>query len=165
MRSASPFYAFALFALLATSPALAEDKAAPAAEAAPVAAPAAKEVEMLHRPLCAIEGVVTALQKIEKSAWADGAPSNFSTVEVQISLRVATRTPYRANDKDAIEFCKTTQGGTEVRSYKLCSPTPVKAGDYVTATEGNDTGTASVASCLFDLSVKPAGSLPKKEMQ
>lgn len=112
--------------------------------AAPAAAKASDAV-------CEVNGFVTAIEKVERSAWDDGAPSPFSTVETRITLKIAERMP---RDKGvAGESCKKT-GEDALVTYKLCSPTKVKVGDTILATEGIETGSAHALGCLFDVSVK-----------
>jgi hypothetical protein len=99
---------------------------------------------------CDIIATVMAIEKIEKSAWQDGAPSSFSTVETRITIRISGSAPHAADSKSA---CATTPAA-ETKTYKLCSPTPVKAGNIIRATEGMDTGANSALGCLFDISVQ-----------
>jgi hypothetical protein len=99
---------------------------------------------------CDITGTVMSIEKIEKSAWQDGAPSAFSTVETRIAVRINQRTPHTAGNNAACPASLVT----ETKTYKLCSPTPVKAGSVIRATEGIDTGANSALGCLFDISVQ-----------
>jgi hypothetical protein len=100
--------------------------------------------------VCDITGVVNKLQNVERSPWTDGTPSTLNTTEIDISVAVKDRRPHDKNT--AAGSCKAAAAG-EVHTYKLCSPTQVKAGDNIHAVEGLRTGPAHAASCLFDLTV------------
>ena len=74
-------------------------------------------------PYCKITGTVSTLEKVQKSPWADGAPSPFSTEEIHVAVNVDDCVPH---DKEAdTGACGGDKG--KILTFKLCSPTPVKA--------------------------------------
>jgi hypothetical protein len=98
--------------------------------------------------VCEVMGVVSGLKDIQRSPYADGAPTLMAeNFERSISISVNERRPHYKNTDQGL--CKALTG--EVRTYKLCSRTPVAKGDRIHATEGAATGSAS--RCLFDLVV------------
>ncbi len=100
-------------------------------------------------PPCDITGVVSSVQLVERSPWADGTPSTLSTTQTEISVVVKSRAPHYTNSQ-AKDLC--TASSAQKITYKLCSPTKVKQGDYIRATESSATKSGS-SSCLFDLVV------------
>lgn len=114
----------------------------------------------MNSNVCDIAGTVLRVRKVDKSPWGSEAPSQMNTVETQISISIDMRTPHR---KDAAENhpCNTTPKGT-LRTYKLCSPRPVRQGDRIQATEGINTGNARSIGCLFDIKVVAAAPVLKK---
>lgn len=103
--------------------------------------------------VCDVVGTIVRLNQVQRSPWTDGTPSTMMTVETHLSVHIDDRTPH---DKDAAadDPCHKKIAG-EKRTYKLCSPTPVKQGDRIHGTEGTQTGSAYVVGCLFDLVVLP----------
>ena len=106
--------------------------------------------------VCEITGVVSKLEEVARSPWADGTPTaDLNSLETAISVKVNDRKPhYRDTPSDSV--CNRGARG-EVLTYKLCSSTPVKAGDQIHATEGFRTGPGTLPACLFDIE-----KLPKK---
>lgn len=153
------FAAFACVAGVFASDARAVEQAAPA----PVAEAPAKElsiIEKMNSNVCEVAGTVLRVRLVDKSPWGYEAPSQMNTTETQISISVDVRTPHRKN-AEANHPCNATPKGT-LRTYKLCSPTRVKQGDKIQATEGINTGNAKAIGCLFDIKVVAAAPSLKK---
>lgn len=119
-----------------------------------VSASTAQSSEQFEEPrMCDIVGMVEKVSHVAKSPWSDGTPTTMTTTEVRISVFIADRKPHDKNAK-ADDPCH-QEAKDEKRTYKLCSPTPVKRGDRIHGTEGTHTGAAGVVGCLFDLIVLP----------
>lgn len=101
-------------------------------------------------PPCDITGIVSSVQLVERSPWEDGTPSALSTTQTEISVIIKSRAPHysHVNSKDVC----TTSPEEGKMTYKLCSPTPVKKGDQIQATESSAAKGGS-KNCLFDLVV------------
>lgn len=111
--------------------------------------------------VCEITGIVAKIENVERSPWSDGTPSALSSFETDIWVTVNDRKPHFRNaPTDSI--CNRGAKG-EVAAYKLCSPTKVRKGDRIHATEGLHTGSAHAAGCLFDLVVVPPVETGKKK--
>lgn len=118
-------------------------------------------MEKLNANVCDVAGMVLRVSKVDKSPWGQEAPSQMNTIETHVSVSIDTRTPHR-KDVDATNHpCLSTAKGT-LRTYKLCSPTVVKQGDRIFATEGINTGSARAIGCLFDIKVVAAAPPAKK---
>jgi hypothetical protein len=113
----------------------------------------------LAAEVCEITGRVSKMDTVQESPWADGAPSFFTTTIVHVSVELENRAP---RGKAASETCRMTGDGAAGKrpptaAYKLCSPTPVKPGDRIRATEGaTPIDLAHGVVCLFDVAVLPA---------
>lgn len=102
---------------------------------------------------CDITGQITDLHSYIDTPW-NGVPTALSETRVLISINVNSRSAHEKNDTKGQEYCG--QGAlNKVFSYKLCSNTPIKRGDRVSAVEGTDTGSKKSKGCLFDLVVLP----------
>lgn len=123
-----------------------------AAEPAPL--PAAEDTagKVAVPVACEIVGHVGLVQAVQKSPWRDNTPSPLSVTEVQVVLLLEQRKPRNAAAAGGCDLPKKYAKAV----YKLCSPTRVKKGDRIRATEGSyaiDPGAAT--SCLFDVAVLP----------
>jgi len=98
-------------------------------------------------PVCEIRGTVSSLESVNTSK----VPSAFSGSETHISVNIETRAPRYQQTADAAPCQNLTKA--KLQTYKLCSPTRVKAGDKIHGTEGINTGPAASVGCLFDLIV------------
>lgn len=98
-------------------------------------------------PVCEIRGQVAGLKQV---AIGD-TPTSFSGMETHISVSVLNRSA-RYKKNAAGDPCIRHQE-TELRTYKLCSPTRVKKGDVINGTEATYTGPTTPIGCLFDLVV------------
>jgi hypothetical protein len=103
---------------------------------------------------CEITGLVAQLDNVQSSPWSDGAPSAFGENEVRIAVEIEQRLPHGQTPPDA---CQLTPAGdaSAMAVYKLCSPTTVRPGDHIRATEG--AAPIKGFSCLFDVTVIPKG--------
>jgi hypothetical protein len=120
-------------------------------------------LEKLNASVCDVSGTVFRVKMVDKSPWGQEAPSQMNTIETQISISIDERTPHR-KDIDATNHpCLSTSKGT-LRTYKLCSPTKVRQGDRIWATEGINTGSAKAIGCLFDIRVVAAAPAPPKKI-
>lgn len=98
--------------------------------------------------VCEIKGTVSGVRDVARPT----VPSPFGVKETHILVTIQDRMPrYHPTATDAP--CPHSKNAAETRTYKLCSPTAVKAGDSVRGTEGTHTGPATPVGCLFDLVV------------
>lgn len=97
--------------------------------------------------VCEIRGTVSSLEHVNTA----NIPSAFSGSETHISVNIEQRAPryHQAADKAPCPALTPEK----LQTYKLCSPTRVKAGDKIHGTEGINTGPAASVGCLFDLIV------------
>ena len=102
---------------------------------------------------CDIRGLVANMETVQRSPWNDGAPSAFTVTEVHLSVVLEDRMPHDKGAKDTT--CRITDAKTRKLVYKLCSPTTVKPGDRIQATEGNYVLNSFGIGCLFDVAVLP----------
>ena len=74
---------------------------------------------------------------------------------MHISVLLHDRTPHdKTKPKD---LCHGDTAKGKKVTYKLCSPTEVKEGDLIHATEGTMTVDPYGVGCLFDIVVLPPG--------
>jgi len=141
---ASKFRVFAAFAWLACS----------LAASSALGNEVAQSVAYHPDSVCEITGTVMELKNVERSPWTDGTPSTLSVYETHISIAIANRKPH-SKAAPAESPCNVALKKDEQLTYRVCSNTPVKKGDRVTATEGGSTGSARISRCLFDIVVLP----------
>lgn len=98
--------------------------------------------------VCEIRGTVAGLQNVSTTE----VPSPLATQETHIYVSILQRSARYRNLSSENDPC-TRRAESEMRTYKLCSPTRVKKGDIINGTEGTETGPSAPVGCLFDLVV------------
>lgn len=131
----------ALASFVFAAPAVAETAAEqPAAAATP-------DVWKDTAASCSIEGLVLQLQTVSTYT----APTSLAETEKHVKISISDRTS--RNRKQADPRCQKRPAQEELLTYKVCSPTPIKPGDRIRATEGTETGPSKKTGCLFDIVV------------
>ncbi len=99
---------------------------------------------------CDVVGMVVNVKQVQQSPYRDGTPTRMATIETHIDIRIDDRKPHSEKDDAAGQQCK-KKNASEKRTYKVCSPTAVKAGDRISGTEASLVGSGRSISCIFDL--------------
>lgn len=103
--------------------------------------------------VCEITGQIATLRHVVRSPWKNGAPSTLAIREINIAVVIDTRFPHVENI--GVETCRTDAAKGKRITYKLCSPTRVKAGDIIRGTEGIAVVDSYGVGCLFDVAILP----------
>jgi hypothetical protein len=102
--------------------------------------------------ICDIAGSVSGIRQVNKSPLADGSPTTMGVVqEVHVSIVLDERVPHDRSRDHAL--CGAAKGAQV--TYKLCSPTQIRAGDRIRGTEGLMIVDPAGMGCLFDVAVLP----------
>lgn len=96
---------------------------------------------------CRLEGVVHKITERYDSPW-EGVPSLLAETYTEVTLQLMNVSKHESNSDANTSRCTAFRKG-EARVYKVCSKTPIKRGDHISAVDGGVAGTKRL--CLFDI--------------